>query len=171
MNRSLFVLVPFLVALSGCGTPQPLADVPGMSAVTRAELGTGQLYWEPLSPSGTHVELIHGPQGGYHVFGRLRFDAPSADVYIRFRATLVDGGAVLNDPNDRLHLIEGRGITRTATGWETSSALLIVLANIRGPADVVGRNVRIEATITPSPGTPETPSATVSRNVTVVDKT
>ena len=171
MNRRVFVLVPFLATLSGCGAPQPIEDVPGASAVTRLELGTGQLYWEPLNASGTHVELIHGPQGGYHIFGRVRFSAPTADVYIRFRATLLDGGAALNDPNDRVHLVEGRGLTRTATGWETTSALLVVLVNIRGPADVVGRNVRLEVTVAPSPGTAETPSATASRDIVVVDKT
>ena len=37
------------------------------------ELGSGQLAWEPLRPTGNRLELIHGPQGGYHVFGRVRF--------------------------------------------------------------------------------------------------
>ena len=149
----------------------PPTDVPPVGEITRVELGTGQLNWEPLAPTGTHVELIHGPQGGYHIFGRVRFSAPTPDVYIRFRVTPATGGATLNDPNDRLHLVEGRGLTRTATGFESTTALLVVLVNIRGPAEVVGRSVRLEAVLTPSPGTAETPSTTASREVLVVDKT
>ncbi|MFO0647413.1 MAG: hypothetical protein U0326_14330 [Polyangiales bacterium] len=173
MNLQGFWVVPVVFALAACGDTKPPGDVPPVdgSVVTAVDLGTGQLYWEPLAATGTHVELIHGPQGGYHIFGRVRFTAPTSDVYVGFRVTPTAGGAALNDPTERLHLVEGRGLMRTATGWESTSALLVVLVNIRGPAEVVGRAVRFETTITPSPATPETPSAAASREVLVVDKT
>ncbi len=173
MNLQGLRVVPVVLALAACGDTRPPADVPPVdgSVVTGVELGTGQLYWEPLAATGTHVELIHGPQGGYHIFGRVRFTAPTSDVYVSFRVTPTTGGAALNDATDRLHLVEGRGLTRTATGWESTSALLVVLVNIRGPAEVVGRSVRFETAITPSPATPEIPSGTTSREVLVVDKT
>lgn len=167
-----------MLALAGCAGPAPagdasVTDAPGdvPSPGVRIELGTGQLGWEPLAPTGTHVELIHGPQGGYHLFGRVRFDTLGPDVYLRFRVTPAEGGAPVNDPNDRIHLVEGRGLLRTSGGWETSSAQLVILVTVTNPATVVGRRLRIEATVTASPGIETSPAASVAREVLVVDKT
>ena len=129
------------------------------------ELGTGQTDWESLVPGST-VELIHGPQGGYHVFARIRESRLGGDVRVAFRATDADGGRVLNDPTDEIHLLEGRGLLRTAAGWETSNALLVILVQVHAPGDVVGRTLVLEADVIPAGAT--TPSS-VRRVVTVVD--
>ncbi len=173
MNRPAFSVVPLVFALAGCPSPKPPDDAAGdaIVALGTADLGTGQLAWEPLAPSGTHVELIHGPQGGYHIFGRVRFDRLGPDVYVRFRVTPSAGGAPLNDPTERVHLVEGRNLMRTAAGWEAANAMLVVLTAVHGPAEVVGRSFRLEATITPSPAVPETPGVTVSRDIVIVDET
>ena len=165
-----------MLALARCAGPSPALDAatdagdaptPGV----RIDLGTGQLAWEPLAAAGTPVELIHGPQGGYHLFGRVRFDTLGPDVYVRFRVTPAEGGAVVNDPNDRIHLVEGRGLLRTSAGWETSSAQLVILVTVSSPATVVGRRFRLEATVPASPGIETSPAATVAREIVIVDET
>jgi hypothetical protein len=131
------------------------------------DLATGQSSWEALTDNST-IELIHGPQGGYHLFARLREQQLGGDVQVSFSVTPAGGGAPINDPSDRIRLLDGRGLLRTAQGWETSSALLVILVRTRGPEDVVGRRFVLEAVVTP---TGSSSSATVRRIVTIVDET
>ncbi|MFO0630897.1 MAG: hypothetical protein U0325_35450 [Polyangiales bacterium] len=163
----------------GCGpTPAPqdagLADRPGLDGGPDAsgpllELGSGQLAWEPLRPSGNRLELIHGPQGGYHVFGRVRFRGLGPDVYVSFRVTPSGGGPAINDPASRVRLRDTRGLVRIGDdAYETSGAQLVILEAIRGPMDVVGRDFRLEMTVQRFEST-QTISATAE--ITIVDKT
>lgn len=131
------------------------------------EIGTGQSSWESL-PDGAPVELIHGPQGGYHLFARIREQRLGGDVQVTFRVTPVEGGDPVNDPADRIRLLEGRGLLRTGQGWESSSALLVILTRIRGPSEVVGRRFVLEANVAT---TGSTAVSTVRRTVTIVDET
>lgn len=173
-------LLPFLLPLllgagAGCSDPPPqpdaAVDVPRYDGAPivdpTLDLGTGQSAWEPLA-DGSNVELIHGPQGGYHLFARIRQQQLGADVQVTFNVTPVAGGAPVNDPTDRIRLLEGRGLVRTSQGWETSSALLVILVTIRAPAEVVGRRFTLEATVSP---TGSGSSATVRRTITIVDET
>lgn len=163
--------------LTACSGASPAADA-GVDRVEipsadigaeLLELGTGQLAWEPLSPTGNRLELIHGPQGGYHVFGRVRYRALGPDVYLSFRVTPVGGGPALNDPAARVRLREGRGLVRLgADQWETSGAQLVILEAIRGPEDVVGRSFRLEMTVQRFEGA-ETASA--ASEITIIDET
>lgn len=133
------------------------------------EFGTGQLEWEPVSARGSALELIHGPQGGYHLFGRVRSARLPPAVELRFRVTRAAGGAALNNPEERITLRLGRGLRPAPTGgWETSNALLVVLENIRGPEAVVGQTLRIETIARPLD---DTRAAVQVREVRVVDKT
>lgn len=178
MNRFFRLLVPLAVAsLLACGNTQKLppdvttdvgTDARSDAETSRAELGTGQLSWEDLTTDGTHVELIHGPQGGYHVFGRVRFTGLSPQVGITFEVTPVEGGAPVNDPTDRIVLAEGRGLLPVGQAWETSNAQLVVLTTIHDPSPVVGRRFRFSVTVT-STATGE--SARDTRVITIVDKT
>lgn len=131
------------------------------------DLGTGQSAWEPIA-DGDPVELIHGPQGGYHVFARIREERLGGDIQVTFRVTPAEGGSPINDPSDRIHLIEGRGLIRTAQGWETSTALLVILTQVRAPSDVVGRRLVLEANVAQNGSTAPT---TVRRTIVVVDNT
>lgn len=177
MNPGLRHLLPAAVlglaagASSGCSDVTPPADAapPDRPQVVdpSLELGTGQSFWEPL-PDGAAMELIHGPQGGYHLFARIREQSLGGDVNVTFRVTPVEGGEALNDPSDRIRLIENRGLLRTGAGWESSSALLVILTRIRGPSEVVGRRLILEASVTPN-GT--TSTSAVRRTITVVDDT
>lgn len=136
------------------------------------DLGTGQSIWEPLSPTAsTNVELIHGLQGGYHVFGRLRFSALPPDVYAWFRVTAEGSDAPINDPADRIRLREARGLLRGAQGWETSNALLVILTTVHDPAAVVGRTFTLEADLQAvGEDGGVGPVLTVRRTVRVVDE-
>lgn len=166
--------------LLGCGTaatpadggaPRDVPSFEGSVDVGSAllELGTGQLQWEPLNPSGNRLELIHGPQGGYHVFGRVRYRQLGPDVYLSFRVVPVEGGPPVNDPAARIRLREARGLVRVGSDtWETSSAQLVILEAIRGPMDVVGRRFRLEMTVQRFDG-PETVSGSVE--IEIIDKT
>lgn len=166
-------------ALPGCSsTPvgpdasaDASADAPPVdgSPVTdpTLDLGTGQSSWEALT-DGDGVELIHGPQGGYHLFARIREQRLGPDVQVTFRVTPADGGAPINDPSDRVRLLEGRGLLRTAQGWESSSALLVILVAVRSPAEVAGRRFVLEVSVTPSGSSG---ASTVRRTVTIVDET
>lgn len=171
-NRLLLRIVPLLaLLLGGCrdgGGPGDAAET-SVGAV-RLELGSGQLHWEDLDPP-TRVELIHGPQGGYHIFGRVRFDRLGPAVAVSFRVTPAGGGAPLNDPAERIRLAEGRGLVPTNGGWECSNALLVVLTGLHdetAAAAVVGQRFRFEATVT-SVETGQ--SATTTREITIVNDT
>lgn len=59
------VLVALLAGCGGSG-----AEPPGEAAV---ELGTGEWEMLPIT-DGQDVELIHGAQGGYHVWASIRAD-------------------------------------------------------------------------------------------------
>jgi hypothetical protein len=136
----------------------------------RLELGTGQLYWEDVLPTGSRLELIHGPQGGYHLFGRVRFSGIVAPVRLVFRVTPLAGGAPINTPTDSVALTPGRNLLPASNGqWETPGAQLVILTTITTPTSVVQRRFVLEATVTAieSPGQ----SVTTSREITIVDDT
>lgn len=169
-----------LALVMGCGEPATPQDA-GLDARRpddadgnalddpTLELGAGQLDWEPLSPTAvTPSELIHGPQGGYHLFGRLRSMRLPDAVQVTFRVTDLTSGRVLNNPDERITLRNGRGLSGAPGAWATSNALLIILERIMGPAEVVGHVVEIEAFVRPLN---DVRAARVVRRVRVVDKT
>ena len=174
-NRLLPAIVPILaLALGGCrsgAAPSDAAgDVTADAPSVRMELGSGQLHWEDL-PASARVELIHGPQGGWHIFGRVRFDRLGPSVAVTFRVTPLAGGAPLNDPAERIRLAEGRGLVPINNAWECSNALLVVLTALRdetAAAAVVGQRFRFETTVT-SVETGQ--SATTAREITIVNDT
>jgi hypothetical protein len=89
MLRSCAPLLLVAVAAGGCGG-QPQMGPP------TAIIGTGVFAFVPIA-DGDRVPIIHGPQGGHHIWGsvRARNVDPSA---LRARFTLFDGasGSVVN---------------------------------------------------------------------------
>lgn len=171
-----FILVLIGAAQVRCSSTTPITDAsvdlplsgdrPAI-ADPSLDLGAGQSAWEPM-PDGSSVELIHGPQGGYHLFARIREQLLGNDVQVTFRVTPIDGGTAINDPSDRIRLLEGRGLLRTSLGWESTSALLVILTAVRSPSEVVGRRFVIEANVAP---TGSSAATTVRRIITIVDET
>lgn len=138
----------------------------GMYEPVSLDLGTGLERFESVAPFGDRVELIHGPQGGYHILGRYRFATFQPDVFVYFRVTPVDGGAPVNDVARRLRRIERMGLTRTATGFESAYAELVIFTEISFPTEVVGRRFVWEIVVEEvSTGR----LATTRREITVVD--
>lgn len=154
----------------GCGAPDapttpdatPPTDAQGTTSV---ELGTGQTDWLALPPSGGRVELIHGPQGGYHVFGRVRFRGLAPDVFVSFRVTPASGGEPLN-VDESLRRQERRGLVRVGDFYESSSAELVILTRVNAAADAANRPFVFHATVRDAT-TGRTLAAT--REVTIVD--
>ena len=87
-----------LASLLACGeAPRPadpaLAAVPATPASFDVEVGTGQSDFEPLA-DGADVVLVHGAQGGWHVWTAFRVrGAALRDVRVNLFARFDDGSA------------------------------------------------------------------------------
>ncbi len=143
-----------LVTLTQCGAgpsaPPPDASVAVDDAgniLIPFDLGTGATQWEDIPASDAHVKLIMGPQGGYHVLGRVRFSGFAPDVNLRFRVVDASSGQVFNTPDDVLRRRDRQGLVNTGSAWESTSAELVIFTQIRSPSDSAGHRVRLEATL------------------------
>ena len=150
--RSLVSLA--FAALTQCGAgPSPTpsdASYPvddAGSVLIPFELGTGANQWEDIPASDAHVKLIMGPQGGYHVLGRVRFSGFAPDVNLRFRVVDTSSGLVFNTPDDVLRRRDRQGLVNTGSAWESTSAELVIFTQIRSPSDSAGHRVRLDATL------------------------
>lgn len=92
------------------GTQPELAPVPATPNSFEVEVGTGNIDFKPIA-NGAEVELVHGSQGGWHIWTsfRLRNVVALKDVRINLYARFEDGsdaGApsavamLLSDPVD-----------------------------------------------------------------------
>jgi len=117
-----------------------------VNATFPLELGTGEAAWESLPEEGGRAVVVRGPQGGYHIYGRVRSAAIGPDVRVSFRLRRADepDAAVLNydDPPARLRL--GDGLAATPEGNSTG-ALRVIFRALSGPAEVAGMPFRFEA--------------------------
>ena len=59
-------------------------------------IGSGEYKWEDLS-EGDEVEMVHGPQGGWHMLGSARIAHTESVVRIRFNIWLKDSGLVISE--------------------------------------------------------------------------
>ncbi len=171
-------LLAFLTLL-GCAPSPPAAgavdaaadaspDVtPEAGTGPHVELATGGRAWQAIPSDGSgRAEVVFGPQGGYHVFGRVRMQGLAPDVSLLFRVTSPDGTRVLTDDRDRIRRVAGRGLLQAADGaFESTSGELVIL-QIRSPMEVVGQRWRMEVRVMPADQ-----SATVTdvREITIVD--
>lgn len=163
----LLVLACLAAACSDDPAPAPTPNTYDASAAIPLELGTGRMAYEVVPPFGATAELVHGPQGGYHIYGRYRFSGFAPDVYVSFRVTPAEGGAPLNNPEDRVRRLDQRGLQHAGSAWECAFPELVILTAIHGPADVVGRRFRWEIFVR-SAATGQI--ATTEREITIVDE-
>lgn len=121
-------------------------DVDPFTAECDAALvvGTGRTRWVDLNPLGDRVLLTRGGQGGYHIYGRVRFSGLPPDVYIRFLMTPVGGGEPVNLP-DRVRRREHRGLLPWAGGWESASPELVIMR--LDPSEILGRTFLLKAVV------------------------
>ncbi len=139
-----FAVLFLWAACDGGGSP-PDATVPLDAGAVSVTLGTGQEYWEDIPPSGV-MTLIHGPQGGYHVYGRVRLMGFAPDVTVTFTVTPDDGGAVINAPQP-LHQVDHRGLIQVGNDYESAAPNLVILTQIHSPAEVVGMHFTLAVTV------------------------
>lgn len=150
------------------------ADAPPADVMERpgpVELGGGADAWISLPRSGGRSELVAGPQGGWHIFGRVRLRGIEPDVYLTFALTPEEGGEPVNLANETVRRLERRGLVRVGDLYESSYGELVILRDGLRPMNVVGRrftfSVRVERSA--AMGGRET-VATDARGITVVDE-
>ena len=154
------------------GAPVDATDaIDARESAGPVELGTGRDRFEALPRAGGGVELVMGPQGGWHVYGRVRLRGITPDVYLTFALIPEGGGAPVNFANETVRRQERRGLTAVGDLYESSYGELVILADGVRPPDVVGRRFRFGVRI-------ERPDATMvrvlvgsdERAVTVIDE-
>ena len=166
--RSSFGWCLALAVVAGCGESDASADSGDQSLMAVSlEVGTGQSIFEEVPLTGGSVELVHGPQGGYHFLGRCRFTGLPPDVYLSFRVTPVEGGDPVNNPADRVHRLAQLGLVQDGNAWESAFAELVILTAISSPADVVGRRFVWETSLQ-NAATHQV--VTARREITIVDE-
>lgn len=116
--------------LVGCGE--------SFTGPPRVELGVGLEHFEPLAPAGGTVNLIFGPQGGWHLEVSARIGGMAPDrVTIEYIARDAATGAVLSVRTRSLFSV---GFTERDGDWIARPGDRLVLG-IEGEGAVLGRVV------------------------------
>lgn len=159
MRRALALTLSAFAATS-CGTT-PVQEDAAVDVDTQVELtiGTGFVAYEGLPDEAPTLEIVHGPQGGYHVYLSMRVTGLEP-------ATLLWHVVREHDARVLAHLDL---IARRGTFVEVDGALQrvgdLVVLDVLSPADVFMRDIRIEASATSASGS----RATATRVVRIVD--
>jgi hypothetical protein len=141
-------VVPLLASMLLVGCPPTSGDpdtgaIEGDAGPPSLEIGTGEAAFEPVSEGG-ELELVHGPQDGYHVVGAVRMGGFDPDGTV-LTYTVTDGGTML--VNSSLAIL-ARRLIRDGTAYLKLGDLLVLANPGVGRPDVVGHTVLIEATVT-----------------------
>ena len=143
-----------LLLLLACSKPAPPADS-GLAPADPCEpgpdpelvIGVGEAGYEPLI-EGDPVELVHGPQGGYHVVLALAARSLDAsDKWTLLMSGTVDGelwGQTAPYADPRCNAEEGR-----QEAWN----LLLIWDEGITPEELDGRYAEIEVQVTDAAGT------------------
>jgi hypothetical protein len=134
-------------------------DAHGPDAGAVLEIGTGEEGFEPLGDP-PEVELVHGPQGGWHLTMAMRV-WQLAPVGLRWQVHRADDGRVLAD----LGLDVRPGSYVPIDGALVRAGELVILGIDRA-GEVVDRGVRIDAYVRAATGE----MAARSMTVRVVDR-
>lgn len=161
---AVFGLASLLLGGAGCdGAGGTDAGAPPDSAGAAVVLGTGSASFEDL-PEGSEIELIAGPQGGFHVLVSMRlvgFDRE--EIGVEYVVTPTGEGGPLSMPTvlvlDANRFVrEGDALLRVGD--------FVVMQNDLRPEDLNGVEARIEATVRDRRGV----TASDERTVTIVDE-
>jgi hypothetical protein len=146
-----------LVADASCG---PGADAGACSLVADPDLpgcmevGSGSFSFQPLTPGNEAVEVIHGPQGGYHVFGSLRVRdvalEPGVSVLFHFRPAEACDDIMLPEAKTPID-IAADAFRNAGDGWRAAYGFLVIL-DTTTPDDLNGRRFVLGAEMTDAAG-------------------
>lgn len=137
-----------VLAMGACGCHDGGLDAASArdgSVGAAVELGTGLEAFETVPVRGGELELVHGPQGGWHVYVsvRVRGLVPSELVY---DVTRDDGVVLAHVP---ITVREGTFVSRDE--WHERVGDLAIFA-IASPDEVVGRDVHASVVVIASDG-------------------
>ncbi|MBI2892330.1 MAG: hypothetical protein HYY06_02180 [Deltaproteobacteria bacterium] len=144
----------------GCGAPAEPDTTPVDCALVgdpclpgELEMGSGHFSFERITPGDDTVELIHGPQGGYHVFGGLLVRGlslePGVNVLFRFHS--------VDDCEDRLYpgaervAIPASAFANEGDGYKAAFGYLVIL-NTTKPLSIDGNRWVLGAELTDAAG-------------------
>ncbi len=134
---------------------EPPADPCTGGPAPELAIGTGEYEYAGLDSVDAELELIHGPQGGYHVL--IGFDARYMDTSDPSSAEIL--GWIDGDPiGDAYPWIDWR----CNAAAETQQIWGLFLIWDAEPEDLHGRTAEIETTVTDSAGQVSTASATIT---------
>ncbi len=173
-QRTIFVFLVAFVAVitSGCsddaGSSDAAVDSGAADAfrsdgggVARVELGTGLANFVDIPATGADLELIAGPQGGWHLEATARlYELTVEGLLLSYRIERV--GTVISMPVE--FALSERRLSRDGDRWLRAGDQ--VRFEITEPADVVGDVVELIVTANPTDGEP----VTDSRTITVIDR-
>lgn len=133
------------VVVTACAAPLDEADggqiVDGAQAVL--ELGTGSRTFAPLA-DGDEVPIIHGPQGGWHLWGSLRVQGLQPKrLAVTFDVSL-EGPPALGLSSNSYTL----DLVKSGSAWQWSGLLGLV----PDPVPVDGRVVVLSMAVTDTNG-------------------
>ncbi len=134
-------------ALTACGE-QPVESDAAIDADDAAslEIGTGLEAYEALSDEAQTLEIVYGPQGGYHVYLSMRVTGLEPDTLLWTVVRERDAGVLAN-----LELNARPGTFRPVDGALERVGDWVVLA-VNSPADVTMDALRVEARVTSRSG-------------------
>jgi hypothetical protein len=126
------------VFVAGCGVPSRASFDSG-GVAPRVQLGTGTASFVELPPSGGRVELVHGPQGGYHIDLTTRIWGLDPErLQLTYRVVRRSDGSVLSVTT---YLLSAGRVLRE--GDHLLRAGDIAVLSITGPMDVVPGEVEL----------------------------
>lgn len=170
MRRAALLVAGLFVACSAAapplveidaGTP-PAGDAGGAAALV--ELGVGDTEFVAL-PEGADAELVHGPQGGYHIVfaACLRGFAPADGMVLSYDVRRGDGSMLGATP---LSITVAR-LLRKPDGSYARVGDFVVFERITGPGDVVGQTLTVHVSLREAGGALV---AEDTRRIVVVDR-
>lgn len=137
------VLAVALVAALGCDRAAGVdAGRDAAGATPRVELGTGTTSFQPLPPAGAALELVGGPQGGFHVDVTARIhDLDVEDLLITYAAVDAATRAPVGHPT---HVrVRAARLVREGDGWVRVGDFVILHDSMPDPV----RGLTLEITL------------------------
>lgn len=121
-----------------------LAPIPSTPPTLSVEVGTGSIDYQPLA-EGDRVELVHGSQGGWHIWTGARVREPSPpDARINLFARFADTGESAGDPSSVAVRLDPTGDgSRAAAGMRNF---------ISDPVAVIGKRLVLRVEVVADDG-------------------
>lgn len=150
------------IAIAGCsdGSTDPTALDAGISVAAdigfsdgatipagpTIELGAGLTGFRALNQAGDEVELVFGPQGGWHIDLAIRvLGFQPVDVNLTYTAT----SAARTFGQIQYEVTDGRKFVVAADGWERAGDRIIF--DITDSSEVVGQTLTVSVELTAGP--------------------